>query len=93
MIEQDFDRIKEIAKELNEIRVRNDLRELQLTASERQYTWFEDHKEWNEVTLITRGEHQYRDCKIVNMKQNKETKEIEEMDYDEYMNYNTKWGN
>lgn len=93
MIKQDFDRIKEMAKELNEIRLRNDLRELQLTADEVSCTYYDYHKEWNEVTLITRGEHQYRDCKIVNMKQNKETREIEEMDYDEYMNYNTKWGN
>lgn len=47
MIKQDFDRIQEIAKELNEIRLRNNLRELELKAEDRQYTWFEVHKEWN----------------------------------------------
>lgn len=87
MIREDFNRIKEIAKELNEIRLRNDLRELQLTAGERICTHYDYKREWNEVTLLTRGEHPYRDCKIVSMEQDKRTNEIEEMDYEKYINY------
>ncbi len=87
MIKKDFNRIKKIAKELNEIRLRNNLRQLQLIADEQSVTYYDYHKEWSEVTLITRGEHPIFNCKIANMKQNKDTNEIEEMDYEKYINY------
>jgi hypothetical protein len=44
-------------------------------------------EECNGVMLLTRGEHRYRDCKIVYMIQNKKTNEIKDMEYDEYINY------
>lgn len=87
MVREDFNKIKEIAKELNKIRLRNNLRQLQLIADEQSTTYYDYHKEWNEVTLITRGEHPIFDCKIAHMEQNKDTKEIKEMDYEKYINY------
>lgn len=88
MNEQDFNKIKEISKELNNIRLRNNLQELQLTSDDRQITYYEYHKKWNEVTLITRGEHKYRDCKIASMTFNKETNDIiDDMEYVKYINY------
>jgi hypothetical protein len=88
MNEQDFNRIKEIAKELNDIRIKNNLTELQLRAKDEGFTHYDFHKEWNEIMLLTRGEHWLRDCKIVKMKQDKETNKIDEdMEYGDYINY------
>lgn len=88
MNEQDFNRIKEISKELNNIRLRNNLRELQITSDHQQVTYYDYHNEWNEVTLLTRGEHRYRDCRIVSMKFDKETNKVtKEMEYDKYINF------
>lgn len=87
MNEQDFNRIKEISKELNDIRLRNDLRELELRSEHQQFTHHEYRREWNEVVLITRGEHRIFDCKIVRMEIDKETNKItKEMEYDKYIN-------
>lgn len=87
MNEQDFNRIKEISEELNLIRIRNNLKELQLKAEERSFTHNELHKEWDEVTLLTRGEHLYKDCKIVSMKKFRNSSEFEDMEYEKYINY------
>jgi len=86
MNKQDFNRLNEIAKELNDIRLRNDLNEVQLTAERRETTYYDYHKEWSEVQLLTRGEDKYRDCKFAYMKQY-EDNEIINMDYEEYVNY------
>lgn len=90
MDKSDFNRIKEIAEELNNIRLKNNLKELQLIAKDQSFTYFEYHEEWNEVTLITRGGDIYKDFKAVYMKQNKENNIIENMEYNEYINYNSK---
>ena len=55
MNRQDFDKLSEIAKEINDIRLRNNLSEIQLQARDRSFTYYEHHEEWNEVMLLTRG--------------------------------------
>lgn len=87
MLEQDFDKLKEIAKELNEIRVRNNLTELQMRA-DNDNRYFIDN-----VMLLTREE--YRDdfghfrerCRITRQRTDMTAKEFSDMDYNEYLNY------
>jgi len=82
MLEQDFNKLKEISKELNEIRLRNNLIELQLKAEDNSFiSW-----RYNQVMLLTRGKKKY-DCKINHMRHNKDTNEFEDMDYNKYLNY------
>lgn len=87
MDELDFNRLREIAEELNVIRKRNNLTELQLRA-ENDGRFFSDN-----VMLLTREEYKddfnhYREkCKICNTRYNKITNENEEMSYEDYINY------
>lgn len=87
MNKEDFNKIKQISKELNDIRLRNNLTEIQLLAEDKSFTHYDYHKEWNEVMFLTREGHKCKDCKIVCMKQDKHTSELEDMDYEEYVNY------
>ena len=90
MNKEDFDRLSAMAKEINEIRVRNNLTEIQFISSKMRITYYNYHKERNIVDLITRGEHRYRDCKIVTFKEDLDTGDIKEMNYEEYANYKTR---
>ena len=95
MNEQDFNRIKEISKEINDIRLRNNLIELHLRAKDSTEIFSEEHKgwdEWNEVMLFTRNKEVYRSYKKVSMVQDKATNEMIDMEYDEYMNYTPDFG-
>lgn len=88
MDKQDFDRLSAIAKEINDIRLKNNLTEIQFIANKSSTTYYDYHKERNMVDLITRGEHRYRDCKIVTLEEDLDIGEVKEMDYDIYMDYN-----
>ncbi len=90
MNKEDFDRLSEMAKEINEIRVRSSLTEIQFIANKTSTTYYDYHKERNVVDLITRGEHRYRDCKIVTFEEDLGTGDVKEMDYEEYVNYKTR---
>ena len=87
MDKEDFNRLATMAKEINEIRVRNNLTEIQFISNKTSTTYYDYHKERNVVDLITRGEHKYKDFKIVTFQEDLDTGEIEEMDYEEYINY------
>ena len=87
MNKEDFDRLATMAKEINEIRVRNNLTEIQFISNKLSTPYYDYHKERNVVDLITRGKHKYKDCKIVTFQEDLDTGEIEEMNYEEYINY------
>jgi hypothetical protein len=87
MDELDFNRLREIADELDIIRKRNNLTELQLRA-DNDGRFFA-----NSVMLLTREEykddfnHYQEKCRIAYTRYNKLTNEDEEMSYDDYINY------
>lgn len=84
---QDFNRLKEISKELNHILLRNNLTELQLRAENN------DGYYSKKVMLLTREEykddfnHYKEKCRISYMRHNQELNETEEMNYEDYINY------
>lgn len=90
MNKEDFDKLSAMAKEINDIRVRNNLTEMQFISNKISTTYYDYHKEKNVVVLVTRGEHKYKDCKIVTFQEDLDTGDIQEMDYEEYMNYKTR---
>ncbi len=58
--EQDFNKLKDISKELNDIRLRNKINKIELLVGKREAY----ERNINEVAMIIRGDDFYKDCKI-----------------------------